>query len=164
MIATLVEKKRQAPRIAELLRKECHALQDKHEESVGLRILLVDDSETAPSLALQLRMHGHQVQIAPTHLVAVEREDADQPDVVVMDLAATGSDSREMAQRYHNQMAAKRPFLIGMNGPGAAVKYRSTDEPAMHLNLAKPVDVIFLVKVLRRLQTIVKPASAGQWP
>src|SRR5262249_15135931 len=161
MNATLVEKQRYAPRKVRPTRKESRPLEEHRPESLGLRILLIDESDTAHSLALMLRMHGHQVQVAPAaRLVAIEREETDRPDVVILDLAATGPDGREMAQRYQHQNAVKRPFLIGMNGPGAAVKYRNSDDLATHLNLAKPLDVIFLVKVLRRLQTIVLPARS----
>jgi DNA-binding response OmpR family regulator len=151
MNALLLEEKKRTPPLAEPGRHS----------GLGLRVLLVDESEAAVSLALLLRMHGHQVEHGPAKLVAVERSDADQPDVVILDLGLPGSDGRLMAKRFQN-CTAKKPFLIGLSRRGAGVKCCCSQAAGVHLELANPVDLILLVKVLRRLQAVLLPRTAEQ--
>src|SRR5262249_50042589 len=89
---------------AEPLRQSC----------VALRVLLVDESETAVSLAQLLGIHGHHVQIAAPSLVSIENTDSDRPDVVLLELGLPGSDARLLAKQFQNAPGRKRPFLIGM--------------------------------------------------
>jgi len=134
------------------------------QSSVALRILLVDESETAVTLAQLLGIHGHHVQIAAASLAAIESTDTAQPAVVLLELGAPGSDARMLATQFQNAPGRKRPFLIGMVSAEAACEHSCSPESGVHFELAKPLDLILLIKILRRLQTVLLPRNDEDEP
>src|SRR5262249_21285110 len=55
------------------------------------RVLVVDDhADAADSLAMLLRMEGHEVRVARSGLAAVREVRADRPEVILLDLGMPG--------------------------------------------------------------------------
>jgi PAS domain S-box-containing protein len=105
------------------------------------RVLVVDDSaDAAESLALILRLGGHEVRVAhdgPAALAAVL--DA-RPEVVFLDLGMPGMDGCEVARHLRLQPGLEGVTLVALTGWGQAEDRRRTREAGFDHHLVKPVD------------------------
>ena len=125
-------------------------------EKAGLRILVVEDhADTAATLALLLRMEGHEVQVAPDGPAALEAVQIASPDVVLLDIGLPGMSGWEVARWVTGQPAEKRPLLVAITGYGREEDRRRSEEAGMDLHLVKPVDPDELLGLLRRFYRVV---------
>jgi CheY-like chemotaxis protein len=113
-----------------------------------LSVLVVDDyPDTALSLALVLRIHGHDVRTATSGAEAVGLLAGWRPDAAVLDLVMPGMDGFTLAERLCE--LPRRPLLVAVSG-----SVRKTDldrlktTPFDHF-FAKPVDPAALADLLR---------------
>src|SRR3954452_20848828 len=66
----------------------------------GYRLLVVDDNQDAAnSLAMLLKLQGHEVRVAYSGTAALEMTKTFTPDVVFMDIGMPGIDGYEVARR-----------------------------------------------------------------
>jgi two-component system OmpR family response regulator len=125
----------------------------------ALRVLVVEDHEdTAASLAVLLRLYGHNVEVVPDGSSALRAVQAESPDVVLLDLGLPKMDGWRLAKRIREQSKAKRPFLIAVTGYGRQIDHDRSQEAGIDLHLIKPVDPIILEQILRRFQTVIAPS------
>jgi CheY-like chemotaxis protein len=122
-----------------------------------LRILVVEDHEdSAASLALLLRIWGHEVRVARDGLTALEMARAFSPDVVLLDIRLPWMDGWQVADQLQKEPAPKRPLLIALTGCGREADRRRSQEAGIDLHLVKPVDP----DQLRRL--LAQPAGRSR--
>ena len=108
-------------------------------DSLPLRILVVDDDQdTADSLATILRMAGHGVSTARSGCAALEAFEADEPDVMLLDLAMPGMDGFEVARQVRTRGCGPRIFLIAVSGFGRDEDRRQSAEAGIDIHLIKP--------------------------
>jgi CheY-like chemotaxis protein len=125
-------------------------------ENAGLRILVVEDqADTAATLALLLRMEGHEVQVAPDGPAAVGAVQTAPPDVLLLDIGLPGMSGWEVARWVTEQPAKKRPLLVAITGYGREEDRRRSEEAGIDLHLVKPVDPEKLLGLLRRFRRVV---------
>jgi DNA-binding response OmpR family regulator len=75
------------------------------------RVLVVDDEPTiAGSIAVRLRAEGYTVDVAHDGPSAMERVEASEPDLVVLDVMLPGFDGLEVCRRIQ----ARRPIPVLM--------------------------------------------------
>ena len=122
-----------------------------------LRILLVeDDGDSAETLAVLLRIYGHEVQVARDGPTALRLAADQPPDVALLDLGLPGGmDGYEVARRLREQEADKQPHLIAVTGYGRDEDRRRSEEGGIHLHLLKPVDGEALNRLLQRFQAVI---------
>jgi hypothetical protein len=73
-------------------------------QSIGHRFLVVDDNQDAgDSLAMLLRLQGHEVRVAYSGMAALEMTRTYTPDVVFMDIGMPGMDGYEVARRLRQE-------------------------------------------------------------
>jgi len=121
-----------------------------------LRILLVeDDGDSAETLAVLLRIYGHEVQVARDGPTALRLAADQPPDVALLDLGLPGMDGCEVARRLREQEADKLPLLITVTGYGQDEDRRCSKEAGIHLHLLKPVDGEALNRLLQRFQAVI---------
>ncbi len=126
-----------------------------------LKVLVVeDDPDGAETLALILELYGFDVRVMPDGLTALDAAQADQPDVILLDLGLPGLDGHEVARRLTARAAWKRPFLIAVTGYGSDTDRRRSAQAGVDLHLVKPVDPEQLVGLLRKFRAIVLPEEA----
>ncbi|MGH9938731.1 MAG: PAS domain-containing protein [Blastocatellia bacterium] len=114
------------------------------------RILIVDDNvDSAESMAVLLRLDGHEVRLAHDGLAAVEEACAFRPDVVFLDLDLPKLDGYEVARRLRPAMGGMT--LVAMTGYGQEEDRRRTREAGFHSHLVKPVDFDLLEEMLSSL-------------
>ncbi len=122
----------------------------------GLRILIAEDHEDgAETMALVLRLNGHQVVIARNGLAALEYAQINKPDVVLIDLGLPMISGFDVARKLSGNRPRKTPLLIAVTGWGREEDRRNSREAGIDLHLLKPVDPVALQCILIRFQALI---------
>jgi CheY-like chemotaxis protein len=115
----------------------------------GLRILVVDDNaDAAESLALLLRLHGHDVRLAPDGPAALALLKESAPDVVLLDLGLPGMDGHEVGRRLRRQPGCERTRVVALTGSESDEDRLQAREAGFDAYLVKPVDLEDLDRIL----------------
>jgi CheY-like chemotaxis protein len=124
------------------------------------RILLVEDhADTADSMAMILRLYGHDVVVARDGLTALQIADDNSPDVVLLDIALPNMDGWRVARELRQPSAKKRQLLVAITGYGDKAARLRSYEAGIDLHLVKPVDGEELQKLLASYHRIALPAA-----
>ncbi len=138
---------RETPDTAKVSSKETPAAQRV------VRVLLVDDNvDAAQSLAMLLRLSGHEVAVAHDGPTALQAAEAQPPEVALLDISLPGMDGYELARRLRSQPALGRPLLIALTGWGLEEERRRSKEAGFDHHLLKPVDLATLQGLLTQTQ------------
>ena len=116
------------------------------------RILVVDDNrDAAESLAVLLRMMGHDVRIAHDGMTALGMA-ADHPaHLAFLDIGMPGMDGYELAKKLRQLPGLDNMFLVALTGLGQADDRRRTEAAGFDLHLVKPIEPDALPTVLTRV-------------
>jgi signal transduction histidine kinase/ActR/RegA family two-component response regulator len=113
------------------------------------RILVVDDNrDSAESLALLLRISGHEVLAVHDGLAAVEAVDSWGAEIVLLDIGLPELDGYEVATRIRQRPDSKRIVLIAVTGWGQDSDRRRSREAGFDAHLTKPIENATLQKLL----------------
>jgi signal transduction histidine kinase/DNA-binding response OmpR family regulator len=105
------------------------------------RVLVVDDNrDAAESVALMLRLDGHDVRVAHDGPAALEAAAAFRPDVVLLDIGLPRMSGHEVAARLLQQPHDGKRLLVAMTGYGQDEDRRRSREAGFDHHLVKPVD------------------------
>jgi PAS domain S-box-containing protein len=111
------------------------------------RVLVVDDNvDAADGLAMLLRAHGLDVQVAYRGAEALALASAVKPDVVLLDLGLPDMSGEEVAQHLRRDTQARDARLIAITGWGQEADRARTREAGFDLHLVKPVDPDVLLR------------------
>ena len=117
--------------------------------STGHRILVVDDNEdAASSLALLLRLMGHDTRTANDGFEAIEVADRFQPDVALLDLGMPRLNGYETARRMRQKPWGQGMLLVALTGWGQEADRRRSNDAGFNSHLIKPVDVAEIERLL----------------
>jgi PAS domain S-box-containing protein len=116
------------------------------------RIVVVDDNvDAADSLAMLLRLQGHQVEVAHDGPSALQLAARVQPEFVFLDIGMPGMDGNEVARQLRTQRELDGLVLVAVTGWGAPDDRRRTAEAGFDHHLVKPVEPRALDGVLSAL-------------
>jgi CheY-like chemotaxis protein/nitrogen-specific signal transduction histidine kinase len=116
-----------------------------------LRILVVDDNvDGAESLAMVLRLSGHEVALAHDGLAAMDTALHFRPRVVLLDIGLPGIDGYEVARRLRRVPGLDGILLVAITGYGRDEDRALTQQAGFDLHLVKPVDATVLPTVFAR--------------
>jgi CheY-like chemotaxis protein len=119
------------------------------------RILVVDDlRDAAESLAMLLRMMGHETRTAYDGLEAVQTAAAFQPNVVLLDIGLPKMNGYEAARRIRSEPWGGNVTLVALTGWGQEEDKRRSLEAGFDHHLTKPVDPAALAKLLALLKPV----------
>jgi two-component system, chemotaxis family, CheB/CheR fusion protein len=122
---------------------------------VRRRILVVDDnSDGADSLAMLLRLDGHEVAIAysaPETFEAVQRT---RPEAVFLDIGLPQMDGYEIARRLRADPASNQVHLIALTGYGQEHDRERAREAGFGAHLVKPADIDAVNRILASLPSV----------
>jgi PAS domain S-box-containing protein len=105
------------------------------------RVLVVDDNiDSAESMALLLKLGGHEVQLAHDGQAALDIARMFQPNVVLLDIGLPRMDGYEVARRLRNDPALQKTVLIALTGYGQAEDRRQSKMAGFDHHFIKPVD------------------------
>ena len=117
--------------------------------TVPRRILVVDDNpDSSDSLAMLLKLTGHEVHVAHDGLEAVAKAAAFQPQVILLDVGLPKLNGYEAARRIREQARNKTPTLVALTGWGQEEDRRRTREAGFDAHMVKPVDLAALTTLL----------------
>jgi PAS domain S-box-containing protein len=103
-------------------------------------ILVVDDNEdAASSLAMLLRMTGHDVTIAHDGESALQRIAEDRPDIVLLDIGLPGMSGYDVAARIAVMPRPAGMRLYALTGYGQEEDRRRSADAGFDGHLVKPV-------------------------
>ncbi len=121
-------------------------------QSKARRILVVDDNEDAANtLAMILKLEGHDVDTAYSGAEAFERIEKFRPEIVLLDIGLPGLDGYQVAERVRMQPALRDVHLVAMTGYGQEADRQRTREAGFAAHLVKPVDFDDLSHALAEL-------------
>ncbi len=124
------------------------------------RILVVDDeADVADSMAMLLKICGHEVVTAYDGATAIEAARAHRPEVVLLDIGMPGMDGYEVARRLRELPELQGVRLIALTGWGQEEDRRRSQAAGFDHHLVKPVD---LPKLEALLSSDTKPIAARQ--
>ena len=113
------------------------------------RVLVVDDqADSTDSLALFLRLRGHQVHTASDGPGALEEFARCQPEVVFLDLGLPGMSGYDVARRLRAMPEARDVRLVAVTGYGTEADREETRAAGFDVHLAKPVDPLAVEELL----------------
>jgi PAS domain S-box-containing protein len=114
-----------------------------------LRILVVDDNrDAAESLAVILRMEGHDVRVAHDGFSALDVAQSHLPHLAFLDLGMPGMDGFELCRQLRVQPAHSETLLVALTGWGQEEDRRRSQEAGFDRHLVKPVEPASLKRLL----------------
>jgi CheY-like chemotaxis protein len=113
------------------------------------RVLIVDDNEDAAnSLAMILKLGGHETASVYTAADALVRAAAFKPDVVLLDIGLPGMDGYEVAQQMRELPGLRDIRLVAVTGYGRSEDRIRAREAGFDDHLVKPVEFAALERTL----------------
>jgi PAS domain S-box-containing protein len=135
--------------------QEPGAEEDKPCAGPKCRILIADDLRDAvESLAMMLRLAGHDIRTAHDGLEAVQEAAAFRPDVVVLDIGMPKMNGYEAARHIRQQPWGKNMVLVALTGWGQEEDKQRTFEAGFDHHLTKPVEPAALEKLLALMNPV----------
>ncbi len=130
--------------------------------SIHRRILVVDDNvDAVESLALLLRLDGHDVQAVYDGPAALAAAAANPPQVAILDLGMPGMDGYEVARRLRALPGLKDVLLLALTGWAAENDRRRCYEAGFDGHLPKPVEWDALRQFLGHPRLLRQPSSGS---
>jgi two-component system CheB/CheR fusion protein len=124
-------------------------------EACRNRILVVDDNvDAAESLAILLRLGGHETRTAHDGPSALEAAGEFLPEVVLLDLGLPGMDGYEVAKRLRQRPETERALLVAVTGYGQEEYRKRAREGGFDHHLVKPVHLSQLEELLVTRATV----------
>jgi two-component system CheB/CheR fusion protein len=129
------------------------------------RMLVVDDNvDAADSMALLLRLSGHEVVAAYDGPAALEVAETFEPEIVLIDIGLPVMDGYEVARRMRQHPALKAALLLAITGYGRAQDRREAAVAGFNHHLTKPVSLEELLGVLARNLSQAGDPVSGDTP
>jgi PAS domain S-box-containing protein len=115
------------------------------------RVLVADDNrDSAETLAMLLRVEGHEVMIAHDGAAALAAFRGFAPDIVLLDIGMPGPNGYEVARQIRQARPGSGVKLIAITGWGQEADKQRAFAAGFDHHLTKPVDT-------RQLQQLIEP-------
>jgi len=112
--------------------------------------MVVDDNQDAAnSLAMLLKLKGHEVRVAYSGMAALEMMKTYTPDVVFLDIGMPGMDGYEVARRIREIPGLAKVVLAALTGWGQQEDRRRTAEASFDHHLVKPPELQAVENILQ---------------
>ncbi len=113
------------------------------------RVLVVDDNvDAATTLAMLLKLHGHQTHTAHDGEEALQSADELRPEVMLLDIGLPKLNGYEVARRLREQPWGREILLVALTGWGQEEDRQRSKEAGFDGHLVKPVDLEALKRLL----------------
>jgi signal transduction histidine kinase/CheY-like chemotaxis protein len=113
------------------------------------RVLVVDDNkDAAETLALLLRLRGHDVIVAADGPAALALAVDYLPDVVLLDLGLPGMGGHEVGRRLRRQPGLDKARVVALTGSGSEEDRGLSFQAGFDAHVVKPVDPADLDRLL----------------
>lgn len=116
------------------------------------RILVVDDNEdSARSMAMIMKLDGHETHVAFDGISALDSARTLQPDVALLDIGLPQLNGYDVCRRLRSEPWGREMVLIALTGWGQESDRRKSQEAGFNAHLVKPVDPDDLSRMLEQL-------------
>jgi PAS domain S-box-containing protein len=106
------------------------------------RVLVVDDNvDAAETIAMILRLSGHQVLCAYDGRAALARVNEYKPDIILLDIGLPEVDGYEVARRIRSTASLRDVRIVAISGYGQDEDRRRSHDAGIDHHLTKPVDL-----------------------
>lgn len=120
------------------------------------RVLVVDDNQdAATTLALILKLTGHEAHTRYDGQTGVEAAGSLRPQVVILDISMPGMDGYQACRFIRKEPWGKAMVLIALSGYGQADDIQRSTEAGFDAHLVKPVDLAALNELLATAPPII---------
>jgi len=107
-----------------------------------LRVVVIDDNrDSADSLAMLLRVKGHEVRIAYRGREGIDIVRHFPPELVFLDIALPDTDGYSVLRALRSLRHSGRPIIAAMTGFGQESDKERTAHAGFDAHLVKPVDM-----------------------
>ena len=125
----------------------------------SLRVLVVDDNaDAAESLAVLLRLMGHEVRLADEGRAAIDLAVSFNPQVVLMDIGLPGMSGYDVARTLRQRPQMRGTTLVAVTGWGQDSDRQRAWDTGFDHHLTKPIEPELLEKILASVRAH-QPAS-----
>ena len=115
------------------------------------RVLVADDNRDAgETLAMLLRLDGHEVHVATDGIEAVDLYKRERPDVAILDIGMPGLSGHEVARRIRELGGDPPVTLIAVTGWGQKADKDRAAESGFDHHFTKPVEPSVLSALLEK--------------
>jgi CheY-like chemotaxis protein/two-component sensor histidine kinase len=122
------------------------------------RVLVVDDNvDSAESMAMILKLSGHEVALAHDGEQALQVARAFQPDVAFLDLGMPNVNGYEAARLIRKESWGERIMLVALTGWGQEEDKRRTLDAGFDLHVVKPIDFAKLDSLVSQSNQLISP-------
>jgi CheY-like chemotaxis protein len=108
-----------------------------------------DQRDTAESLAMILRLEGHEVLVCPDGPTALEQAEKWRPTVAIIDIGLPAVSGYAVAQHIRTLEFGPDVLLIAVTGYGTAADIEMARYAGFDWHFAKPAHPTFVIEVLR---------------
>ena len=120
----------------------------------GKRILVVDDNaDAAESIAVYMRIEGHEVKTVTDAMQALGCFEAFAPQVAIIDIGLPGMNGYELATHIRANETLTPPLMIALTGYGQAEDFDRSRDAGFDHHFVKPAD-------LKSIQTAINSEVA----
>ena len=117
--------------------------------STHRRILLADDNrDAAESLAIILRLEGHEVELAHDGPAAMRAFTETRPEVALLDIGMPGSNGYEVARQIRAEPGGEGVLLVAITGWAQDADRARSREAGFDHHLTKPIEPDALIELL----------------
>jgi CheY-like chemotaxis protein len=117
----------------------------------GMRVLVVDDNaDAAESIAVLLRMEGHEVKTVSDGAQAIACSQVFAPSAVVLDIGLPGMSGYDVARRLRDLPATREALFIALTGYGQREDRALAKEAGFQHHFTKPADPRAIHDVITR--------------
>jgi PAS domain S-box-containing protein len=129
--------------------------------AVSRRVLIADDNkDAAESLAMLLRIEGHQVVVAADGEAAIRLVEEHRPEVALLDIGMPGMNGYEVARHIRSRPDGAYVLLVAVTGWGLEKDRDASRAAGFDHHLVKPAEPNAVLQLLARMQTS-SAASSG---
>ncbi len=129
------------------------AIDESHAIVPRRRILVVDDNrDAAESLAMLLRLSGHDVRTVNDAFKVLGAAETYRPELILLDIGLPGMDGYEIARRLRKQPWASQTKLVALTGYASAEDRRRAELAGFDHHLVKPAQFDALTKLISELE------------
>jgi PAS domain S-box-containing protein len=114
------------------------------------RVLVADDNrDAANSLAMLLRMEGHEVEVVHDGVSAIEGIRTSRPDVAILDIGMPGMDGYQVARLAREAFAKSELTLVAVTGWGQKNDVERAMASGFDHHFTKPLEPSSLAALLQ---------------
>ena len=129
----------------------------------GLRVLVVDDNRAAAdTLALLLKLWGHETRVAYDGAAGLEAARQYLPDCLLLDIDMPRLDGYALARQVRQQPGLERATLVAVTAYSDEAHRQRAQEAGFDHHLTKPADPRRLEGILRGLNEVLRLARRAE--